>query len=188
MTLDTAQRVSGVGWLRRRGFWYIVLALVVAGGLYLNGYHLTPTGAARVGGQIMLTQDFPGGRALLVQDAGGCNVVLIRRAGPFWRSFGWAACRFERPTHPFSWAGRGSCTTGGKYCVEAVGGTFSDPRIARIRYGHQEHDVAGRGGFLFANKVERLGPVPPMEALAADGAVLFHLNEGTNLEWQPSQG
>lgn len=85
---------------------------------------------------------------------------------------------------PQGWAGRGSCTTGASYCVEAVGGMFSDRRIAKIRLLDQVHDVVGTGHFLFAGVVEKLGAFPSMQAMDAEGKILFEISERTGLEWR----
>lgn len=162
----------------------VTVAAVMAVGRYVFGYHLSAVGASSVRGQVLAVQDYPGGRALLINDQQRCNVVLTRKTGPLWLEFGWSDCGFEKETHPFSWAGRGSCTTGAKYCVEAVGGTFTDPRIAKILLNGQVQDVTGTGQFLFAGVVEELGSFPYMQALDAEGNLLFEISERTGLEWK----
>lgn len=170
--------------LKRWVLGLVVVVAVMTVGRYLFGYHLSSVGASSVQGEVLAEQDYPGGRALLVHGPQGCNIVLTRRTGPFWQEFGYSACGFEKPSHPFAWAGRGSCTTGASYCEEAVGGMFSDRRIAKIRLLDQVHDVVGMGRFLFAGVVEKLGAFPSMQAMDAEGKILFEISERTGLEWR----
>lgn len=97
--------------------WALVLTAVVAvmaTGRYLFGYHFSSIAASSVKGEVLAQQDYPGGRALLVDGPGGCSVVLTRKTGLLWQEFGVSACGFEKPSHPFSWAGHGNCVTGAK--------------------------------------------------------------------------
>lgn len=61
---------------------------------------------------------------------------------------------------------------------------FSDRRIAKIRLLDQVHDVVGTGHLLFAGVVEKLGAFPSMQAMDAEGKILFEISERTGLEWR----
>gem|GEM_PF-4645188 len=151
------------------------------------GYRLRPSSAVGVPGTVLRTARFSSGVALLIRtEGGGCHVALVRRFGPLWRSAGWAGCQWADPTHPFLYTGWGNGWRSGDdwRSALAVGGIFSDDRIASIRMGGQpEQAVSPQTGYLFVFESSDITGFPPTQALAADGSILYTLHTGTGWTW-----
>jgi hypothetical protein len=166
-----------------------LLVVVVPGVLLtaMNGYRLHPVSAVGVRGSLIETTAFSGGVALLIRtDTGDCYVALVRRFGPLWRSLGRSECGWADRSHPFQYTGWGTSLKAGneQHFTMAIGGIFSDQRIATIRMeGQHEQAVSPETGYLFVYESYNVTGFPPTQALAADGSILYTMNMGSGWEW-----
>jgi len=168
----------------------LAVAVVLAGVAWLYGYRLAPAHFAGVREAVLRVVHFSEGAALLVRTAdGNCAVVVARRLGPVWRRDGRAECGREDAAHPFRYTGLGRSEQSqeGRWAYLAVGGIFSDGRVAAVRMaGQAEQAVSPDSGYLFVYEAEDLiGAFPPAQALAADGSVLYTLHAEYDWDWRP---